>query len=158
MTLRPAVLDRHVLSFDVAGFARALAERGRKRYKRAGRRDAEETDDRHRLLPRAERASPSLRRRAGAAIRGGSFDDLVGAGEDRWRHTEAERLGGLEIDHQLEFSRLLDRQVSGLRALEALPDVNADLAIDRGEVRSIAVHAAGSGTLTQEIAHGSLSL
>ncbi len=26
-----------------------------------------------------------------------SFDHLVGAGEDRWRHGEAERLGGVEI-------------------------------------------------------------
>jgi hypothetical protein len=38
-----------------------------------------------------------------------SFDNLVGAGEDRWRHGEAERLRGLEIEDQLECGRLLDR-------------------------------------------------
>ena len=46
-----------------------------------------------------------------------SFDDLVGAGEERLRDGEAERLGGLQVDHQLEFGRLLDRQVAGLCAL-----------------------------------------
>ena len=30
---------------------------------------------------------------------------------------KAERLGGLQVDHQLEFGRLLDRQVGGLGAL-----------------------------------------
>jgi hypothetical protein len=30
-----------------------------------------------------------------------SFDHLVGASEQRWRHVEAKRLRGLEVDHQL---------------------------------------------------------
>jgi hypothetical protein len=42
-----------------------------------------------------------------------SFDDLVGAGENRWRGGQAERLGGREIDHELKPGRLLDREVSG---------------------------------------------
>ena len=37
---------------------------------------------------------------------------------------EAERLGGLEVDHQFELGRLLDRQVGRLGALENL--VNED--------------------------------
>jgi hypothetical protein len=44
-----------------------------------------------------------------------SFEDLVGAGEDGGRHGQAERLGGVEVDHQLEPSGLLDRQIGRRR-------------------------------------------
>ena len=54
----------------------------------------------------------------------------VGAGQHRGRHGEAERLGGLEIDHQLEYRRLLDRQIGGLGAIEDLSGVDAELAKD----------------------------
>ena len=37
------------------------------------------------------------------------LDHLVRAGEQRGRHGEAKRLGGLEIDGELKFGRLRDR-------------------------------------------------
>src|SRR5215469_4630329 len=60
-TLRPAVFDRHILSLDVAGFAKPLAERGQTRCKRAGLLAAQKTDDRHRLLLRAQCARHNYR-------------------------------------------------------------------------------------------------
>ncbi len=38
-----------------------------------------------------------------------SFDHLVGAREQRDGRVEVQRLGGLEIDNQLEFGGLLNR-------------------------------------------------
>ena len=51
------------------------------------------------------------------------FDHLVGAGKQRLRHGEAERLGGFEIDNQLILGRRLHRQVGRLLALEDPIDV-----------------------------------
>ena len=45
--------------------------------------------------------------------------------EQRGRHGEAECFGCLEIDHQLEFGRLLNRQIGRLGAFENLIDVAA---------------------------------
>src|SRR3974390_2454366 len=44
------------------------------------------------------------------------FDHLVGGGEQRWRHGQAERLGGLEVDHQLETRRLFDWEIAWIGA------------------------------------------
>src|SRR5262249_22403986 len=46
-----------------------------------------------------------------------SLDHLVGAGEQRRWHVEAERPRSVEVDHQLELRRLHNRQVHGLGAL-----------------------------------------
>src|ERR1700747_1292283 len=47
-----------------------------------------------------------------------SFDHLIGAGEQRRRNFEAERLRALEIDHELVFCRRLHRQLGRLLAFE----------------------------------------
>src|SRR5436853_7879845 len=65
MALRPAVFDRYILSFDVAGFAQPLEERGDKRCRRrAGRPGVEDADHRHRLLLRTS-GERQCRHRAG---------------------------------------------------------------------------------------------
>jgi hypothetical protein len=51
------------------------------------------------------------------------LDHLVGAGEQRWWHVEAERLGSFEVDRQLEPCRRLHREVGRLLALEDAIDV-----------------------------------
>jgi hypothetical protein len=57
-----------------------------------------------------------------------SFDDLVGLCEQRGRHAEAERLGGFQVDHQLEPRGLHDGQIGGIRALEDSTRQDAGLA------------------------------
>ena len=44
------------------------------------------------------------------------FDQFVGAAEQRHWNSEAERLGGLKVDDQLEFGRPLNRQIGRLVA------------------------------------------
>jgi hypothetical protein len=68
-------------------------------------------------------AVASVASAAAWAIPFNSLDHLVGAGEQHWWHFEAKRPRGLEIDHQLELSWCLHRQVSRLLALENAIDV-----------------------------------
>src|SRR3954468_15801132 len=51
---------------------------------------------------------PSLSR----VRKGASFDDLVGAGEERRRKRQAERFGGAEVDDELELARRLHGQLA----------------------------------------------
>ena len=44
------------------------------------------------------------------------LDHLVGAAEERGRNRDAKCLGSLEVDHQLEFRRLLNGEITGLFA------------------------------------------
>src|SRR5712672_1958701 len=80
-----------------------------------------------------------------------SFDHLVGAGEQRGWHSEAEGLGGRQIDHELELGRLLDRQIGRLGALENFSGVLASLAICSANVGSVAHQTTGCDELTREV-------
>jgi hypothetical protein len=54
-----------------------------------------------------------------------SFDHLIGAGEQRRGDFEAQRLRGIAVDYQLEFGRLLNRQVGGSPAMLSTVEMTA---------------------------------
>ena len=58
-----------------------------------------------------------------------SLDHLVGAAGERQRDGDAERLGGLEVQKQLNFRALLDRQLARLFAFENAGGVDAGQAV-----------------------------
>src|SRR5437773_1162194 len=51
------------------------------------------------------------------------LDHFIRPPQQRRRDRQAERLGGLEVDDQLEFGRLLHGEIGGLRAFQDLVDV-----------------------------------
>src|SRR5215469_8468116 len=83
-----------------------------------------------------------------------SLDDLVGAGEDRRRDRQAERLRGLQIDNQFEPSRLLHGQVRRLFALQDTSGVSADLSKGEGDTSPVTEQAAGRGKFWPVIDRG----
>src|ERR1700747_2418774 len=66
-----------------------------------------------------------------------SFDHLVGEREQRRRDVEAEFLGGFQVDRNLEFGWLHDRQIGRPLTLEDSAGVNSDLPISVGKARSV---------------------
>src|SRR5438128_12262232 len=52
------------------------------------------------------------------------MNDLIRPPQQRLRNREPERLGGLEVDDQLELGWLLDGKIAGLGALENLAYVS----------------------------------
>src|SRR4029450_6291175 len=51
------------------------------------------------------------------------LDHFVGAGEQRCRQSEAERLGGRKIDYKFELGRLFDRDFRRLSSAQDLVDI-----------------------------------
>ena len=78
----------------------------------------------------------------------GSFDHLVGDGEQRWRDSEARCFGSLEIDHQIELGRLGNWQIRGLGTLENPPGIDADQTLRIGEAGAVTHQATGSSIFT----------
>src|SRR5437870_5551081 len=83
-----------------------------------------------------------------------SFNHLVGAREQRWRHVEAERPRRLEVDDQLQLARLYNRQVRRLSTFEDAAHIGADLTIRIQRVGPVAHQPTGFGNGTRTRCHG----
>src|SRR6516162_713871 len=77
-----------------------------------------------------------------------SFDHLVGGGEQRLRHVEAEHPSRRNVDDELELRRLHDRQIRWLCALENAACVDADVAIRIYQACAVAHQSADFGMMT----------
>src|SRR3954469_15651009 len=77
-----------------------------------------------------------------------SFNYLVGAGEQRGRHFEAERFGRLQIDDEFELGRKLDWHFGRVLALEDAAGIDTGLAKLICKTRSVAHQPAGIRKLT----------
>jgi hypothetical protein len=82
------------------------------------------------------------------------FDDLVGEQLDRVGHLDAECSRRLQVDDELEFGRLHNRQVRRLGALEDIAGINADLKKTVREIGRIAHQAAGFDSLASGMGRG----
>src|SRR5262245_13232175 len=80
-----------------------------------------------------------------------SLDHLVGALLKEQRHVEAKRLGGLEIDGQLELGRLLDRKVRRRGPLEDAINIRGRTANNIDRVRSVRHQAAFRDKLPKSV-------
>jgi hypothetical protein len=63
--------------------------------------------------------------------------------EQRRRDFDADRFGGVQIDHQLVLGRLLDGQFCGINPLENLIYVGGGAAIEIKDIRGITHQSAG---------------
>src|SRR5271157_4840714 len=83
-----------------------------------------------------------------------SFDHFVGARDQLWRHLQAERLGGFQIEDKAELARLLNREAAGARALEDAVDIIGGALKLRLQVKPIGNEPAGANELSREIDGG----
>src|SRR5262245_47511096 len=97
------------------------------------------------LPPKADMCSAVANVASGQKRTSVLFDHLIRTRLHRRRHVDAERLGCLQIDVELYFGGLLDRQVGGFFALENPTDVIAREAVCLSKVRSIAQQTSGHG-------------
>src|SRR5215471_286195 len=83
-----------------------------------------------------------------------SFDDLVGAREQRRRHVDTERLGGRDVDRQVELGGQFDRQVARLFTFENPTHIDAGAPVSIFLTRSVAHEATSFDKLAYHIDRG----
>src|SRR4051812_49783184 len=81
----------------------------------------------------------------------GLLDDLCRLLERRWLDRDAERLGGLQVDHAVKLCWLLNRQVSGLCALEDLVHIRRRPAPQLEDARREPKQPAGLSVLLERV-------
>ena len=103
------------------------------------------TDHRHRRLLRPRRERPRCRRTAEKRDELAPLHSITSSARasSDGGTVEPERLGGLEIDHQLVLGRRLHRQVGRLLALEDAIDVAGRAPVLVDEIRPVGDQAAG---------------
>src|SRR5262249_27931748 len=95
------------------------------------------------LLAQAWRAPHEIKSYGGAENkRGSSFDHLVGTGEQRRWHFEAERSRRFEVDDQLVLRWRLHRQIGWLLAFQDAIDVTRRAPVLIDEIRPVGDQAA----------------
>jgi hypothetical protein len=153
--LGPAVVDRHVLALDVAGFFEALAKGTQALGNRLVRSDFEKADHRQCRLLCARRERP--RRHAAEQ------HDEVAPSHSITSSARASSVGGTSRPIPFAVARLMtrsnlvgssDRQVAGFLTFENPADVDAGTAIGIGLAWSIAHQPAGLDVLAMHIARG----
>ena|SRR5271163_1967820 len=87
-----------------------------------------------------------------------SFDHFIGAREEIRRDREPQRLGRLEVDHQLEFGRLLDRKIGRLRPLKDHIHVPRGAPVEIGTDYVIGYQATSIADLYRIRVHGRQSM
>src|SRR5262245_11435157 len=80
-----------------------------------------------------------------------SFNHLVGAGEQRRRYGEAKHLRGHQIDDEVEFGRLLDRNVGRFRPAQNLVDMLRRTPVEMHVVDAIGYKTSSLYELTRAV-------
>src|SRR5262245_29592265 len=83
------------------------------------------------------------------------FDHLVGEREQRRRNRQAERLGDLQIDDEIEFNRLLDRQIGRLRSAQNPVNITSGAPELVSKVYSIGHQTSRFNIVTRAVHRGS---
>src|SRR5262249_52001489 len=96
------------------------------------------------LMPKLD-DTPTLEQELPEQRASRSLDQPVGKDEHIERNLQPNRLGGIEIDHQLEFHRRLHRQIAGLLALEDTVDIGRSLPIKVDKIGAVGDQASAFG-------------
>jgi hypothetical protein len=106
----------------------------------------------HNPRSREQESRSGLHRGEGVRPRG-SPDHLIGQEEQGWGYRDPERLGGLEVEDQLEFYGLFHREIGRLGAFEDFVHVGRCASIQGYIAGAIGDEAAHLGKL-HRTAHG----